>query len=108
MDNYTELLTRLKLSVSILYSKSMAYWHMGVGIVGREPQPILSDEDFAAVTKLIDRAIPKKVKRVEEIINNRVDFHQEFCDTCGTELHEYEEHKHCHECGQAIDWSEDE
>ena len=56
--------------------------------------------------ELKKRATPKKVRRVEEVVNGRVDFHQEFCDVCGTDLSAYDEHKYCHECGQAVDWSD--
>ena len=58
--------------------------------------------------ELVDKATPKKVKRIDEVFNGRVDFHQEFCGNCGAELFEFEELKYCQDCGQALDWSEDE
>lgn len=58
--------------------------------------------------KLADKATPRKVRRFELEVNGRVDYHRESCDVCNTVLFEYEAPKYCHECGQALDWSEDE
>ena len=66
------------------------------------------DKNLTKIQELVDKATPKKVKRIDEVFNGRVDFHQEFCGNCGAELFEFEELKYCQDCGQALDWSEDE
>lgn len=65
-------------------------------------------DDCNKLQELTDKATPRKVRRFEEIVNGRVDYHRESCDVCDTVLFEYEAPRYCHECGQALDWSEDE
>lgn len=55
------------------------------------------------VKEIIKKQTPKRIKR--KIIGNKLTLH--FCPTCEIRLLSWG-HKFCGECGQALDWSDEE
>lgn len=56
---------------------------------------------IVALKELVDRVTPMKVIEKENIISAIVE-----CANCGNDLNDGG--KYCYECGQALDWSEDD
>lgn len=120
-NKYQEALPRLKLAVDILYSKSMAYWH--IGIVDKEPQPILSEEDMNLLQELVDKEKPMKVENIDSNILFGDYKTVGTCPSCNKKIFiskndwymfmtQYDEDEEvfirCTHCGNKLDWSEDE
>ena len=66
---------------------------------------VFDEKDVATLSEALDRQVRKlprweELEKAGELGSMRTDV-RPFCPTCGTEL---KNGKHCHECGQALNW----
>lgn len=62
----------------------------------------LLEKDSATLQELVDKETPKKITIVEGIDNAMY-----FCPECGSYLCEEPKLNYCSNCGQKLDWSEE-
>ena len=66
-------------------------------------------EDFKKAIDALEKQIPKKPHKVQDISEEGYVCYEHICDSCGTEIDELVEYycpNFCPNCGQAIDWEE--
>ena len=66
----------------------------------------LTDEEYVKLNAMADYQVPQEPEKVSSGYADGHQVYDAYCPKCGNELDEGD--KVCHECGQLIDWSEDE
>ena len=68
--------------------------------------PIRTEALFSAI-KSLEKQVPKKPNQIHDVYENGHPYYEYVCDECGNVIDEYED-DFCPNCGQAIDWEDEE